>query len=106
DLDYHPVFTIYRELCTKYANAKGTRIGETQNVTDLLENKLKQQIALWEGKIRSVYAEGTPKEVAYFPNKRKPFFHGRYITRIGAIGVLATRLARDSSAILTAYAPT
>ncbi len=103
---YHPVFTAYRQIYINYEIAAGNHQGETLNVQNLLSEDLQDQLRLWEGVVRSVYPEDSPEEKAIFPNKRAPFLQGTYEERISAVGALAAKLAADSNATITAYAPT
>lgn len=100
--DYHPVFAAYPPMYATYHSMESIHHGNTLNVETLLEHTLANEIRKWESAVRSIYREDTPNEVEIFPNKRTPFFHGSYATRISRVSSLAEKL--NSEPLLSATA--
>jgi len=93
--DFDPVYQTYISLYVKYLSTSGIKKGKTLTVETLLLKDLIKEVPKWEAGVRAVYTEDTPEEVAIFPNKRTPFFHGTYEQRISSIGSLLIKLQAD-----------
>lgn len=76
----------------KWSIALGEKEAAVQdlNETLLLMNR---RIKEWEGKIFFHYPEGTEQAKTIFPNKRTPFYRGKYVMRVEAVAILAKQLA-------------
>ena|ERR1051325_4787606 len=103
--DYHPVWVSYHGIYNSFDMNEAYRISNTLNFETEI-GRMKEMLALFEGKVRNIYPEGTPTEVRYFPNKRKPFYEGTYLERIDAVKILGDKMADDPNPSLAAYAPT
>jgi hypothetical protein len=100
-LTYDPVLQAYKNTDQNLQSALGTYKGKTQTVEESFDALTHEMLPQWEGKIRSVYFEGTAEETAFFPQKRRVFQGGTYEQRISAIKVLGDRCALDANPVVS-----
>lgn len=90
--DLDPAYKAYQKMYAHWLSAKGSYKGKTAGLEELMSDNLPTELRKWEGAIRNQFTEDSPTEIAIFPNKRSPFFHGTYETRIIAVKSLAKKL--------------
>jgi hypothetical protein len=101
-LTYTPVWQSFRTTQQNLSSVLGTYKGKTKTLKELFDELIHERLPEWEGKIHGVYYKGTPAEIAFFPQRLKPFEGGTYEDRIDAIKVLGDKCALDANAVVGA----
>lgn len=90
---FNPVWQSFKAADLNLRIALGDYKGETRTVEELFEQLYKEQLPDWEAAIHVHFRKGRPEEIALFPQGRKPFQNGTYVSRIQEIEALGTKCA-------------
>jgi len=90
---FNPVWQSFKAADLNLRIALGDYKGETQTVEELFDILNKEHLPDWETAIHTHFRKGKPEETALFPQARKPFQSGTYVSRIQEIKALGTKCA-------------
>lgn len=94
---FNALLLVFRTLYSAWKAATFFRMSKTLSMTNEFKNLADDWIKAWEGKVYSIFPEGSPTALSIFPHKRKPFQMGTYDERIITVNTLATSMAPHAS---------
>ena len=94
---YEVVHLNYISKYTAWKTQKGQQLSDTIALTNLLALLRKTTVNAWDAAIQVVYAKGSDRYNALFPNGHRPFQVGTQEERIAAIGSLSLAIGADAA---------
>ncbi len=94
---FHALLLVFQNLYSAWKAAVSLRMSRTLSLTNQFRLLSETWIKAWEGKVHSVFPEGSPEALAIFPKKRAPFQKGTYDERINAVNTLSTSMSSHPS---------